>query len=419
MRRIIAGIAVIGVAWLALAQGQTLNRGVYEQGANTISGAKFFLNGLWIGTNAQVTVNASTQLVSVVNGVTNLLGLGAGTPNPWTNAVTDGGGNILSNINILANSITETQGLARLSVITNASGNYVFFAHLLNNGTTNWSETVPSINAVSNTVNALWWANAATGTVANALTLDGVALAGLVQTNSALDALRLNNGVNLTNLNLVGSGGSTNITGGGTWTLSSGVWTYAPTGITTAVQSALDGKPNTNGVFALLFTNIVLAADATSVTITNLVPGYGYDIDFFGASAAGSGNQYISLFSSDTSVATNYYQSVFFTAYIAGTAYTPGLGVPEAAAKCFHANGVGTYIQGSAKVRWNATQGLFFKSDNNYYRTDTNTIAFHSFQTHQRGAISGTFPTFLLLQHSTASGMKSGSVIRVTMLPNP
>jgi hypothetical protein len=218
---------------------------------------------------------------------------------------------------------------------------------------------------------------------------------------------------------LVGSGGSTNITGGGTWTLSSGVWTYAPTGITTAVQSALDGKPNTNGVFALLFTNIVLAADATSVTITNLVPGYGYDIDFFGASAAGSGNQYISLFSSDTSVATNYYQSVFFTAYIAGTAYTPGLGVPEAAAKCFHANGVGTYIQGSAKVRWNATQGLFFKSDNNYYRTDTNTIAFHSFQTHQRGAISGTFPTFLLLQHSTASGMKSGSVIRVTMLPNP
>jgi hypothetical protein len=67
-------MAVIGVAWLALAQGQTLNRGVYEQGTNTISGAKFFLNGLWIGTNAQVTVNASTQLVSVVNGVTNLLG---------------------------------------------------------------------------------------------------------------------------------------------------------------------------------------------------------------------------------------------------------------------------------------------------------------------------------------------------------
>jgi hypothetical protein len=67
-------MAVIGVAWLALAQGQTLNRGVYEQGTNTISGAKFFLNGLWIGTNAQVTVNSSTQLVSVVNGVTNLLG---------------------------------------------------------------------------------------------------------------------------------------------------------------------------------------------------------------------------------------------------------------------------------------------------------------------------------------------------------
>ena len=78
MRRIIAGMAVIGVAWLALAQGQTLNRGVYEQGTNTISGAKFFLNGLWIGTNAQVTVNASNQLVSVVNGVTNLLG-GAST----------------------------------------------------------------------------------------------------------------------------------------------------------------------------------------------------------------------------------------------------------------------------------------------------------------------------------------------------
>ena len=104
MRRIIAGIAVIGVAWLALAQGQTLNRGVYEQGTNTIVGPKFFLNGLWIGTNVQVTVNSSTQLVSVVNGVTNLLG---------------------------------------------------------------------SSGTDSNTVNLMWWANAATGTVANASLFNG------------------------------------------------------------------------------------------------------------------------------------------------------------------------------------------------------------------------------------------------------
>ena len=50
---------------------------------------------------------------------------------------------------------------------------------------------------------------------------------------------------------LVGSGGSTNITGGGTWTLNSGTWTYAPTGITTAVQSALDGKANSSAVITV------------------------------------------------------------------------------------------------------------------------------------------------------------------------
>ena len=108
--------------------------------------------------------------------------------------------------------------------------------------------------------------NGSNMTNVNAATLGGVALAGLVQTNSALDALRLNNGVNLTNLNLVGSGGSTNITGGGTWTLSSGVWTYAPTGITTAVQSALDGKLPTNGNAV----GLVSGAQVGTMTITNL-----------------------------------------------------------------------------------------------------------------------------------------------------
>jgi hypothetical protein len=100
----------------------------------------------------------------------------------------------------------------------------------------------------------------------NAATLGGVALAGLVQTNAALDALRLNNGSGLTNLNLVGSGGSTNITGGGTWTLNSGTWTYAPTGITTEVQSALDGKLNTNGNAV----GLVSGAKVETMTITNL-----------------------------------------------------------------------------------------------------------------------------------------------------
>jgi hypothetical protein len=68
---------------------------------------------------------------------------------------------------------------------------------------------------------------------------------------------------------LVGSGGSTNITGGGTWTLNAGTWTYAPTGITTAVQSALDGKLNTNGV-AQSSSNLVSGAQVGTLTITNL-----------------------------------------------------------------------------------------------------------------------------------------------------
>jgi hypothetical protein len=132
------------VAWLALAQGQTLNRGVYEQGTNTISGAKFFLNGLWIGTNAQVTVNVSNQLVSVVNGVTNLLG-GASTS--------------------------------------------------------------------TNDVNGLWWANAATGTVANASNWSG---SGALSNFFATSFYPVNNPSNFTTLAQVWSAGalSNNWTGG-------------------------------------------------------------------------------------------------------------------------------------------------------------------------------------------------------------
>jgi hypothetical protein len=99
----------------------------------------------------------------------------------------------------------------------------------------------------------------------NAATIGGVALAGLVRTNAALDALRLNNGSGLTNLNLVGSGGSTNIQGGGTWTLNAGTWTFAPTGSTTEVQSALDGKLDTNGVAQ----SSVTASNALTYTGTN------------------------------------------------------------------------------------------------------------------------------------------------------
>jgi hypothetical protein len=49
------------------------------------------------------------------------------------------------------------------------------------------------------------------------------------QTGVTLGGTLSGNGSGLTNLNLVGSGGSTNITGGGTWTLNAGTWTYAPT----------------------------------------------------------------------------------------------------------------------------------------------------------------------------------------------
>jgi hypothetical protein len=70
----------------------------------------------------------------------------------------------------------------------------------------------------------------------NAATLGGVALAGLVQTqeltnasNTLAQATASKLSTNYNGAWLVGSGGSTNITGGGTWTLNAGTWTYAPT----------------------------------------------------------------------------------------------------------------------------------------------------------------------------------------------
>jgi hypothetical protein len=45
------------------------------------------------------------------------------------------------------------------------------------------------------------------------------------------------------------------ITGGGTWTLANGAYTFTPTGITAAVQSALDGKVTTNAALDRLGVN--------------------------------------------------------------------------------------------------------------------------------------------------------------------
>jgi hypothetical protein len=198
---VVLGLVMIGAV---LARDPVPGRGVMETGTNVISGAKFFLNGLWIGTNAQVTVNASNQLVSVVNGVTNLLG-----------------GSAISTNDILAIGDARWLLLGGTASVSTVS---------LGGWPTQWAG-----GSITSTV-----ANATTATVWTA------------------EASKLS-----TNYNgawLVGSGGSTNITGGGTWTLSSGVWTYAPTGITTAVQSALDGKLNTNGVAQ------------SSVTASNVVP---------------------------------------------------------------------------------------------------------------------------------------------------
>ena len=73
---------------------------------------------------------------------------------------------------------------------------------------------------------------------------------------------------------IVGSGGSTNITGGGTWTLSNGVWTFAPTvtaSLTNGLQSA--GSANTNNDAlgaATAVSNLVVIAQANATTASNL-----------------------------------------------------------------------------------------------------------------------------------------------------
>jgi hypothetical protein len=75
-----------------------------------------------------------------------------------------------------------------------------------------------------------------------------------------------------------GSGGITNITGGGTWTLANGAYTFTPTGITAAVQSALDGKVTTNAAFNRLgmhdgggLTNLPVAVAAATNDLRWLV----------------------------------------------------------------------------------------------------------------------------------------------------
>jgi hypothetical protein len=97
-----------------------------------------------------------------------------------------------------------------------------------------------------------------------------VALAGLVQTNAALDALRLNNGSGLTNLNLVGSGGVTNITGGGTWTLANGSYTFVPAtdASRAATGTVITVTANGNSGSVTLGTGgtIALGSDAGKVT---------------------------------------------------------------------------------------------------------------------------------------------------------
>lgn len=68
------------------------------------------------------------------------------------------------------------------------------------------------------------------------------------------------------------TGSATNITGGGTWSLSNGAYTFTPTGITAAAQSALDGKLATNGVAqsSVTASNLVSGAQVNTMTITNL-----------------------------------------------------------------------------------------------------------------------------------------------------
>jgi hypothetical protein len=104
----------------------------------------------------------------------------------------------------------------------------------------------------------------------NALTIGGVALAGLVQTNAALDRLRLNDGGGLTNLNLVGSGGITNITGGGTWTLSGGSYTFTPatdaSRAATGTVITVTANGNSGSVTVGTGGTIALGSDAGKVT---------------------------------------------------------------------------------------------------------------------------------------------------------
>jgi hypothetical protein len=141
---------VMVMAWAVLALDPVPGRAVMETGTNVISGAKFFLNGLWIGTNVQVTVNSSTQLVSVVNGVTNLLG-GAGS---ITNIAAGYGISISSGYGPEATVTVDTNIIASQAWVTGLGFTtlaQVWSAGALTNNWTGGAVTLDAANANTNT----------------------------------------------------------------------------------------------------------------------------------------------------------------------------------------------------------------------------------------------------------------------------
>ena len=159
-------------------------------------------------------------------------------------------------LRISSDNVTNTYNLIELTgtgfTLTNLGNNVVRLT--LTGGTSGTdSNTVNALIAAGTSLNAsnwLGWAGASNWLHTAFLSINGTATVA----QTALDGWPTQwNWLSITGAPSFVTASITNglvssITGGGTWSLSGGAYTFTPTGITAAAQSALDGKVGTNHV---------------------------------------------------------------------------------------------------------------------------------------------------------------------------
>lgn len=522
LTRILAVAALLaGLAAAALARPPKPGLSVTETGTNWIEEVKFFLNGLWIGTNVQITVNSSTQLVSVVNGTTNLLGSGAGgvtdsnAPNlvafivndsatlAWVDGSTNELGFVIERAAASTNSaftqIASVSSNVTSYTDTNLPPGAAFVWRIAswgNGGTSQWSNVAGAYRltnlvtavVVSGTTNTpsdgivnlenvsptnhnhsgvydpAGTANTLSNYVAGTLlpgylTLAGTnGLASQAWVNLQLGAYLPLNGtatVAQTALAYTGNitfpqlptGMATNITGGGTWSLSNGAYTFTPTGITAAVQNSLDGKQPASGVLSnlangnasgvasnlsgaaitagtvnsnaldaatlsamwpalTLFTNIATTADATTITVTNLTWPATYQFELVSSNGIGGGTL-VYLYSSATQAATNYVSRLVEGATSAATMQydSPNIGCGN-----FETSSI---LNIGGTFKWGRGQGLLAQTQYGQFMTNAMKRIGITSLSQRSYSDTTTTPTYVLFQTRDANGFGSNTTIKV------